>query len=107
VRHVQNQKFTKLFKLLNQYLSKRDKKAVMKELNVFENELRRENSQPEIPCPTVVVDSNSLQNQFKTTLLTAMNAEPYRRVESNLEIQKILISGYEDAKTEAHNASES
>ena len=43
VRKVQQQKFTKLFGLLNQHLNKRDKKAIMKELGQFENTLREEN----------------------------------------------------------------
>ena len=32
VRKVQQQKFTRLFMLLNQHLKKRDKKVIMKEL---------------------------------------------------------------------------
>ena len=44
VRKVQQQKFTKLFVLLNQHLKKRDKKVIMKELMQYENTLREENN---------------------------------------------------------------
>ena len=49
VRKVQQQKFTKLFVLLNQHLKKRDKKVIMKELMQYENTLREENNQETKP----------------------------------------------------------
>lgn len=49
VRKVQQQKFTRLFVLLNQHLKKRDKKVIMKELMQYENTLREENNQETKP----------------------------------------------------------
>ena len=95
VRKVQQQKFTKLFGLLNQHLNKRDKKAIMKELVRYENTLREENNKT---CK-LLKDSNEegsmasvdLNAEFKTELIGFMDVEPYRRVENNSEIQNILL----------------
>jgi hypothetical protein len=95
VRKVQQQKFTKLFGLLNQHLNKRDKKAIMKELVRYENTLREENNK----ASKLLKDSNEegsmasvdLNAEFKTELIGFMDVEPYRRVENNSEIQNILL----------------
>ena len=95
VRKVQQQKFTKLFGLLNQHLSKRDKKAIMKELEQYENTLREEDNKVCKPLKEsneeASIASEDLEAQFKTELIGFMDVEPYRRVENNSEIQNILL----------------
>lgn len=90
VRKVQQQKFIKLFGLLNQHLKKRDKKAIMKELVSYENTLLEDNHKEPRPVSQILEDSSiasgDLDTQFKEELISFMDAEPYRRVENNQEI---------------------
>jgi hypothetical protein len=85
---VQQQKFTKLFVLLNQHLKKRDKKVIIKELQKYENVLREENGKEATPVDQKLdgdseSPSEALNAHFKTELIKFMDAEPYRRVENN------------------------
>lgn len=99
VRKVQQQKFTKLFILLNQHLKKRDKKMIMKELQVFENVLGEQNGKEEKPVGGIIgcegnddsQESEGLNDRFKNELINFMDAETYRRVENNSQIQDILL----------------
>lgn len=84
VRKVQQQKFTKLFVLLNHHLNKRDKKAIMKELMAYENTLREENNKEAQPLKdSIEEDTHELNAEFKRELIAFMDVEPYRRVENN------------------------
>lgn len=67
----------------------------MKELMQYENTLREENSKETKPLLETADNesqvSEDLDTGFKTELISFMDAEPYRRVENNSEIQEILL----------------
>jgi len=67
----------------------------MKELSVYENTLRRDNHKDPRPIKELLedesIDSISLDQEFKTELISFMDAESYRRQENNQEIQEILL----------------
>ena len=69
----------------------------MKELMQYENTLREENNQETKPVDSSEAGDNQsltsedLNADFKAELISFMDAEPYRRVENNSEIQDILL----------------
>jgi hypothetical protein len=93
VRHIQSNKFSKLHTVLNKFMTKRDKKTIMKELNKFENALREENSVAAPPLPEEIDETNTqgFDSQFKKIMLRALDAEPYRIMQSNRDIERILL----------------
>ena len=66
----------------------------MKELQKFENVLREKNGKPVKSNPSDNSEdeqSEGLNEHFKTEMIKFMDAEPYRRVENNSQIQDILL----------------
>jgi hypothetical protein len=92
VRDIQIRKFSKIHSVLNKYMTKRDKKDIMKELNKFENALREENPVAAPPMPEEIWESNTekFDSEFEKIMLRALNAEPYRVMQSNQDLEKIL-----------------
>ena len=95
MRDIQVRKFSKIHSVLNKYMTKRDKKDLMKELNKFENALREENfaADPTVPGEIGETYTENFDSQFKKIILRALNAEPYREKQSNQDLYKILLEG--------------
>jgi hypothetical protein len=67
-------------------------------LTLYENELRKDHCLDPIIIPDTDEENKKskteeLNGLFKKTLLTFISAEPYRRTESNYQIQSILHDG--------------
>ena len=93
MRDIQVRKFSKIHSVLNKYMTKRDKKDLMKELNKFENALREENPAAAPPLPEEIWESNTdrFHSEFEKIMLRALNAEPYRVKHSHQDLEKFLL----------------
>jgi hypothetical protein len=76
----------------------------MKELQKYENVLKEENGKEALAMNEGLIDNDNSQESeclnelFKTELIKFMDAEPYRRVENNQQIQDILLRKPQDGK---------